>query len=79
VVARDVARASKSPTNGVAEDAGSAVDRRRAVFAVTGADGALHVKSSSCDRALVWGHAGVGFPQGAGSKADAVRLASSVN
>ena len=30
--------------------------------------------------ALVWEHAGVGFLlQGAGSKADAVRLASSVN
>ena len=83
--ARDVAASVEVvPANGVAEDVGSAVwiaGEARGTFAVTGADGALHreefvVRSG----ALVWEHAGVGFLlQGAGSKADAVRLASSVN
>lgn len=83
--ARDVAATVEVvPANGVAEDVGSAVwiaGEARGTFVVTGADGALHreefvVRSG----ALVWEHAGVGFLlQGAGSKADAVRLASSVN
>ena len=83
--ARDVdASVEVVPAGGVAEDVGSAVwiaGEARGTFAVIGADGALHreeflVRSG----ALVWEQAGVGFLlQGAGSKADAVRFASSVN
>ena len=83
--ARDVAATVEVvPANGVAEDVGDAVwiaGEARGTFAVTGADGALHHEEFAVrSGALVWEHAGVGFLlQGAGSKADAVRLASSVN
>ena len=83
--ARDVAATVEVvPANGVAEDVGSAVwiaGEARGTFAVTGADGARHREEFVVQSgALVWEHAGVGFLlQGAGSKADAVRLASSVN
>jgi hypothetical protein len=83
--ARDVAATVEVvPANGIAEDVGSAVwiaGKARGTFVVTGADGALHREEFVVGSgALVWEHAGVGFLlQGAGTKADAVRLASSVN